>query len=56
MSTITDTHKTVFDRIVEIMADMNVLERRRKGDRRKVSFGYAGPERRSGIERRTEED
>jgi hypothetical protein len=54
MNTI-DTHKTVFDRIVEIMADMNVIERRRKGDRRKNSFGYTGPERRCGTDRRLEE-
>jgi len=52
MSTISDSHKTVFDRIVEIMADMNVIDRRRKGDRRKNSFGYTGPERRTGIDRR----
>ncbi|MEN6385541.1 MAG: hypothetical protein ABFD79_10125 [Phycisphaerales bacterium] len=56
MNTITDTHKTVFDRIVEIMADMNVIDRRRKGDRRKNASGYTGPERRSGTDRRNEED
>jgi hypothetical protein len=56
MGTITDTHKTVFDRIVEIMADMNVIDRRRKGDRRKNAFGYSGPERRTGTERRIEEE
>jgi hypothetical protein len=55
MNTI-DSSKTVFDRIVEIMADMNVIERRRKGDRRKISCGYTGPERRSGIDRRSDED
>ena len=51
-----DSPKTVFDRIVEIMADINVIDRRRKGDRRKNSCGYKGPERRCGVERRIEED
>jgi hypothetical protein len=55
MNTI-DSSKTVFDRIVEIMADINVINRRRKGDRRKISCGYTGPERRGGAERRNEED
>ncbi|MCE5341833.1 MAG: hypothetical protein LLF92_12025 [Planctomycetaceae bacterium] len=55
MSTV-DSSKTVFDRIVEIMADINVIDRRRKGDRRKISCGYTGTERRRGSERRNEED
>ena len=47
-----NTGKSFLNKIIDIMADMNVIERRRSTDRRKNSIGYVGPERRSGIDRR----
>lgn len=44
--------KPIFERIIEIMAERNIENRRKYVDRRKSSFGYTGPERRSGHDRR----
>ncbi|HBG28927.1 MAG: hypothetical protein A2Y10_07305 [Planctomycetes bacterium GWF2_41_51] len=44
--------KSILDKFIGIMTDLNVIERRRNRDRRVSSAGYNGPERRSGVDRR----
>lgn len=44
--------RSIFDKFISLMTDLNVIDRRRNRDRRVSSAGYNGPERRSGIDRR----
>jgi len=44
--------KSFLAKIINKMAGLSVVDRRRNSDRRKGCEGYTGPERRSGIDRR----